>query len=383
MKKIPFQHYHLYHLLDSYRAKSLPLDLIIAQYFRSNKALGSKDRAFIADRAYQIIRWTRLLEYLTHRIDDWEAFNRFIDKKDLINFADDPKIPAAIRLSHPDLLYEMMVDNFGKEKANSLCLCNNERAPTTIRANTLKITRDALLKQLQNHYPVSPTKSSPNGIIFEKKIPLFSLPEFKEGLFEVQDEGSQLLAELVSIQPGQSLFDYCAGAGGKSLAIAPFMKQKGQLYLHDIRPPALIEAKKRLKRAGVQNAQIIQSTSEHLNKLKKKMDWVLVDAPCSGTGTLRRNPDMKWRFTPSTLPDLVGLQRTIFEKALSFVKPGGKIVYATCSMLSSENQKQVEHFMKTYPLELDKTPFQSLPSHGEMDGFFGAVFTVQKKDHAV
>lgn len=203
------------------------------------------------------------------------------------------------------------------------------------------------------------------------------MPEFKKGLFEVQDEGSQLLAALVKAEPGQLVMDYCAGSGGKTLAFAPLMHNKGQIFLHDIRSYALIEARKRLKRAGIQNAQIVLAEDEKLKKLKKKMDWVLVDAPCSGTGTMRRNPDMKWAFTEDTIPRLVGQQRTIFEKALSYLHPQGKIIYATCSLLKEENEEQVTHFLKTYSLKLVAPFFQTKPSKGEMDGFFGAIFEYQ------
>jgi 16S rRNA C967 or C1407 C5-methylase (RsmB/RsmF family) len=151
------------------------------------------------------------------------------------------------------------------------------------------------------------------------------------------------------------------------------MEHKGQIYLHDIRPFALQEAKKRLKRAGIQNSQILLPESPHLSKLKKKMDWVLVDAPCTGTGTLRRNPDMKWKFDETILPRLVGQQRAIFEKALSFLHPEGRIVYGTCSLLEAENQLQLEHFLKTYSLVVEGEVFQTFPAKGEMDGFFGVV----------
>ncbi len=202
----------------------------------------------------------------------------------------------------------------------------------------------------------------------------FSLDEFKKGYFEVQDEGSQILAELVQTKPGDQFMDYCAGSGGKSLSVAAEMKNRGQIYLHDIRKRALQEAKKRLRRAGVENAQVINSGSPKLSKLKKKIDWVLVDAPCSGTGTLRRNPDMKWKFASEMPGRLAAEQRVIFEQGLSFVKPGGHIVYATCSLLREENQNQLDHFLKTYDLKLVDEPFQSLPHEGGMDGFYGVVF---------
>jgi len=151
------------------------------------------------------------------------------------------------------------------------------------------------------------------------------------------------------------------------------MQNKGQIFVHDVRIHALQDAKKRLRRAGIQNAQIFLAQDPKQKQLKKKMDWVLVDAPCSGTGTLRRNPDMKWKFNLEMVQRLSGQQRTIFEKALSFMKPEGRIVYSTCSVLPQENEEQMHHFMKTYNLKIEGSIFQSFPSEGGMDGFFGVV----------
>ena len=204
------------------------------------------------------------------------------------------------------------------------------------------------------------------------------MEEFKKGYFEVQDEASQLIAELIAIEPGMRFLDYCAGSGGKSLAIAPRLKERGQLFLHDIRPRALLEARKRLKRAGIQNAQLLPADSPNKRLLKMKMDWVLVDAPCTGTGTFRRNPDMKWKFEDQLLPRIIQEQREIFEEALSFLKPGGHIVYATCSVLPQENLHQAAYFLDRFPLEQIGEPFSSIPLTGEMDGFFGVVFKKKK-----
>lgn len=372
MSKIPYREHHLFTLLESYSKQTLPLDLFISHYFRDNHALGSKDRAFIAETIYALVRWQRLLDYLSPS-SSWEDRYHTYLKTHFQQLQLQEEIPLAIRVSFPQPLFDLFAKNFGIDKARELCLVCNSPAPTTIRANSLKISRDDLLKRWTDVYEVSPTLSSPNGIIFHKKINFFQLPEFKEGLFEVQDEGSQLLAGLVQVQPGQQVLDYCAGSGGKTLAFAPAMQGKGQIYVHDIRLFALQEARKRLGRAGIQNYQILPPDSSQLPKLKKKMDWILVDAPCSGTGTLRRNPEMKWKFDQEMLTRLIGQQRMIFEKALSFLHPNGHIVYATCSLLEEENQSQMKHFISTYALKIEGEPFQTLPSHGGMDGFFGVV----------
>lgn len=372
MNKIPYREYHLFELLEAYSRQKLPLDLFISHYFRNHSALGSKDRAFIAETVYALVRWQGLLDYFSPSSLWKDRYQTYLTLDfDQLQLQDD--IPLATRVSFPQTLFDLFVKSYGIEKAHELCLICNKPAPTTVRANTLKISRDSLLKHWQGIYDITPASFSPDGIIFHKKINFFQLPEFKEGFFEVQDEGSQLLAHLVQVQPGQQVLDYCAGSGGKALAFAPAMQGKGQIYVHDIRPFALQEARKRLRRAGVQNHQILLPNSSHLSKLKKKMDWILVDAPCSGTGTLRRNPDMKWKFNSDMLTRLIGQQRMIFERALSFLNRNGRIVYATCSVLQEENQLQVEHFLSTYALEIEGEFFQTLPTLGGMDGFFGVV----------
>lgn len=378
MTHLPFRYHHLHAILTSYSAQTLPIDLHIHQYFRTHKALGSQDRGFIAETIYGLIRWQGLIDHLTDANQDWEIRLKTFLQNDLKELSNDITIPLPDRVSFPTELFDAIVNTHGMEKAIELCRICNAQAPTAIRVNTLKTTREALFNEWENLFEISRCEHSPDGIIFHKKINFFGLDEFKEGLFEVQDEGSQLLANLVKPLPGEQVLDYCSGSGGKALAFAPQMQSKGQIFLHDVRTFALQEARKRLKRATIQNAQIVHADNEtKLKKMKRSMDWVLVDAPCSGTGTLRRNPDMKWRFDQAMLTRLVGLQRQIFEKALSFLKPKGKIVYGTCSILKEENQEQLEHFVKTYQLKVVETPFQSLPSEGGMDGFFGVTLERQ------
>lgn len=373
----PYREHHLLQLLAAYEEQTLPLDRYMSTYFRENKALGSKDRGYIAETIYGMVRWQSLLDHLSGKNPSWEKrFETFESFTPEIHLAD-PRIAKHTRVSFPKDLYNRIIASHGVEKGTALCQASNTPAPTTVRANAQKITRDDLLKRWKDLYEISPCTKAPCGITFHKKMNFFVLPEFKEGLFEVQDEGSQLLAAAINAKPGQQVMDYCSGSGGKTLAFAPAMEGKGQIFLHDIRHKILIEARRRLKRAGIQNAQTVDPDSPNLKKLKKKIDWVLVDAPCSGTGTLRRNPDMKYKYTGKMLERLVGEQRAIFEKALSYVKPGGYIVYGTCSLLKEENQEQVAHFLEKYPLELVGEPFQSLPEVGGMDGFFGAAFQLK------
>lgn len=374
MEKIPFRDFHLLHLLEDYSNFDRPLDVAICRYFRANKSLGSKDRYEISEAAYALVRWKGLLEAMYPKAG-WKAWLKAL--RDGCLQSPPQNLPTHTKVSFPKELFDRIVFSLGEKEAVKLCHVCNTPAPTCVRANTIKTTRDDLIKKWEGLYDVSPTKISETGIVFNKKIHFFSIEEFKQGLFEVQDEASQLVAGLVAAKPGDLIMDFCAGAGGKALAIAPSLQGKGQLYLHDIREHALTEAKIRFKRAGAQNVQFLADSSPALAKLKKKMDWVLVDAPCSGSGTLRRNPDMKWRYNDELLQRLLGQQRVIFEKALSFLKPGGSIVYATCSLLDEENELQIEHFQKTYGLKVVGTPFKTLPSFKGMDGFFGAVMKVE------
>jgi 16S rRNA (cytosine967-C5)-methyltransferase len=374
----PFREYHLLQILSSFEKQSLPLDAFLRNYFRSHTAVGSKDRKEICEIIYGMIRWKGLLDHLSEKPSSWEnrfrAFIKFSQNKTC-----DSTLPAHIRVSFPKLFYQLLSDSLGEEKAFQFCLSCNELAPVTVRVNLLKTTRNALLESWKSRYKVTPCNHSPIGIRFEKKVNFFAMEEFKKGYFEIQDEASQLIAGLIAIEPGMRFLDYCAGSGGKSLAVAPRLNGLGQLYLHDIRPQVLLEARKRLKRAGIQNAQPLSVDSPNKRLLKLKMDWVLVDAPCTGTGTLRRNPDMKWKFDNQTLQRMLIEQRKIFDEALTYLKPGGHIVYATCSVLPQENQEQAAYFLERYSLEHVGETFSSFPISGEMDGFFGIVFK-KKKD---
>lgn len=370
--KYSFRDHHLFQILKQFSNQHLPLDLFLSRYFRFNKALGSKDRAQVSEAVYGMTRWRSLLNYLTDSEESWESKYAVYKNFQPNQYLYVNSIPLHTRISFPEELFTLLLDQYGEEKALRLCQICNTPAPITIRINPRKTTRSALIEKLQKNYDydVTPCEISPLGIQCKRRFPFPTLPEYQEGLFEVQDEGSQLISELVQPKPGDQVLDYCAGAGGKSLAFAHHLEGEGQLYLHDIRPFAISQAKKRIRRAGIQNVQFLLPGHPQLQKLKKAMDWVVVDAPCSGSGILRRNPDMKWKFSLEMLRRLVTQQRNIFEQALSFLKPGGKIVYATCSLLQQENEAQIEHFCSTYSLQPDSDPFCSLPSFGGMDGFY-------------
>jgi len=371
--RLPFCDHHIVAFLEDFEGSNKPLDLCLSEYLRAHKSIGAHDRRMIGETLYGMIRWKTLIDaicpssYAGDRLVCFRGLHREEEWKNL-------DIPEPARLGIPDFLYQKFLKMFGKEKLVGLCKVLNEPAPTTIRANLLKTNRDDLLGRLQKEFEASPCEYAPAGIQFKKRTPLFSLPEFKEGLFEVQDEGSQLVAGQVQAKPGDSVLDFCSGSGGKTLAFAPLMKGKGQIYLYDIRPWVLLEARKRLKRAGIQNSQCLPPGHPQLTSIQGKMDWVLVDVPCSGTGTLRRNPDMKWKIDGAMIERLVSQQREIMVEAVKFLKPGARLVYATCSILDDENEGQTEYFSKNLPLELEGKPLSLLPKEGGMDGFYSAVF---------
>ena len=374
-----FTDHHLLEILNGFDlAQEPPLDAFLSHYFRSHKALGSKDRRKICTKLYTLIRFRALIDYFLEKPITWEKRALKLPNLDLKKLAEDTSLPPHIRVSFPKVFFQLLSAEFGEEKTLAICQTLNEEAPFTIRANTLKISRDQLFDKLKTHDDVQKTSLSSLGIMFSKRINLFTLEEFKSGFFEVQDEGSQLVADMVEVKAGDAVLDFCAGSGGKTLAFAPKMQERGQIFLYDIRQGALRQAKKRLKRAFIQNAQIVP-TYEKL-KTQKPFDWILLDVPCSGSGTLRRNPDMKWKFTLADLEELAQKQQDIFEKAFSLLKKGGHLVYATCSLFQKENEEQVKFFLKKYPLTLKQIgqPLKLLPKSSGNDGFFACLF--QKLD---
>jgi 16S rRNA (cytosine967-C5)-methyltransferase len=373
MIKRNFRDHHLIGLLKEFSNQEGPLDLFINRYFQSHKALGSKDRGYIGEMVYQAVRWKGLIDAHLGEGSSWEEKIDLMQSRSIEELQAKDNLPLHAKVSFPAWLFEKICSKWGQKNAAVICQDSNLQAPACIRINPLMTTRDCFLEKLKNTFDVVRAPVSPQGIIFQKRINYYEIPEFRKGYFEIQDEGSQLLADLMDPRPQDQVIDFCSGSGGKTLAFAHKMKGKGQIYLHDIRPRILLEAKKRLRKAGIQNAQFLNSTSPHLKNLKGKMEWVLVDAPCSGTGTLRRNPDMKWKQDETTIVRLVNEQRRIFDEALKYLAPGGRIIWGTCSILPDENEDQVAHFLTTYPLELVQEPLQLLPKPGSHDGFYGAV----------
>ena len=364
---------HTIAFLKSWDDSFKPLDLSLSDYFRSHKSLGSHDRKTIGENVYALVRWQSLFEEL----DPSKNFSKrlhLLQLRPLSEWTSIPTISLPARLGLSPYLWKVLMENYGNETARLIADVFTAPGPVFVRANLLKTTREELLRLWNGKFSIRPSTRTAAGIVFAKREPLFALPEFKAGLFEVQDEGSQLIADLIDVKPGDRVLDYCGGSGGKALAFAPRMKGKGEIYLHDIRKSALTEASRRFRRAGVQNVQIFSPEHPSLPKLTNKMDWVLVDVPCSGTGTLRRNPDMKWKIDEAMIGRLKEEQKAIFEQAYRYLKPGGRIVYATCSILPEENEDQVKHFLSKFPLTLEKEPLKILPESDGPDGFYGAIF---------
>jgi 16S rRNA (cytosine967-C5)-methyltransferase len=392
-----------------------PADAKLGAYFRENPKLGVKDRAFIAESVYQVLRRKRLLEYLAEGSDARRlllaAMLRLqgISLRDLgpllnkqqtewahaIKAKSTEDLAPAIQADLPDWLWERLSAQYGEQEALTLARSLHAAAPLDIRVNTVKATREEVLEQFgKDRIEATPTPYAPNGLRLQSKITLNRQPMFMEGKIEVQDEGSQLLAHLVAPRRGEMVADFCAGAGGKSLALGALMRNTGRLYAFDVSEKRLHNLGQRLKRSGLSNlySQVIANERDaKLKRLVGKFDRVLVDAPCSGLGTLRRNPDLKWRQTPQDVEELTVKQASILQSASRLVKPGGRLVYATCSLLREENEAIVEAFLAANPefelapaneiLAQQQIPLDTgnylklLPQQHATDGFFAAAMT--------
>jgi 16S rRNA (cytosine967-C5)-methyltransferase len=304
-------------------------------------------------------------------------------------------LDLASETSLPHWLAKLWSEQLGETGTRALAAALNQRAPLTVRANELKNTRDELLATLRaDGQRVEPTPLSPLGAVFTGRTNVFALKAFKAGLFEVQDEGSQLIALACAVRPGQIVVDACAGAGGKALALASEMRNKGRLVACDRDSRRLDEMRPRARRAGVHNWESRAVTADaRIADLLGAADLVLVDAPCSGLGALRRNPDARWRLTPEEVDTFPPRQKEILERYSRLVKPGGRLVYATCSINRAENEAVREEFMSKHN-EFSPAPafsgglaeklpgqeVQLLPHLHGTDGFYLAAF--QRKESA-
>jgi 16S rRNA (cytosine967-C5)-methyltransferase len=344
------------------------------RYFRAHRNMGARDRAEVAETVYGCLRARRLLEQVCGRegasSEDLIAAQLLIgrglsaraleemrysgDARALAQRArelDPRQLPLAVRTSLPDWLAARWVAQLGESEVEALAAALAVPASVDLRANSLLATRDEVIAALAAEgHAAEPTPFSPLGVRLRKRAPLFQTEAFRKGLFEVQDEGSQLVSLLVDPRPRERVVDLCAGGGGKTLHMGALMGNSGTVVAMDTHARRLHETRRRLARASLHNVRLIAIESEndpHVKRLRGTIDRVLVDAPCSGTGTLRRNPDAKWRDID--VEALAALQRRILDAAAELVKPGGRLVYATCSLLREENEAVVEAFLHERP----------------------------------
>ena len=393
---------------------SSPADVQLKRFFTEHAKLGVRDRAIIAETVYAVLRHRRAIEQIASdgvpRKMALLALTRYqgMSSRELTNvlkkaevtwLADSKsfvpkKTSLAIEAELPDWVVAHLKLAMSDKDVLALGRSMMNPAPLDLRVNTAKAKRDAVMKLLQRDGIVcAATPWSPIGIRLETKVALAKHPAFLEGFIEVQDEGSQLLGMLMEPKRSEMVVDFCAGAGGKSLQLAAMMGSTGRVYAMDVSEKRLANLSPRLKRSGLSNVMPQKIDSENDTKIKRlagKIDRVLVDAPCTGLGTLRRNPDVKYRQTEAGLAELNLKQASILQSAARLVKPGGRLVYATCSFLTEENESIVEVFLAKHPqfklVDVNKiferlkipiknqgTYFRLSPQQHATDGFFAAV----------
>lgn len=415
------------------QGQPLPADTLMGDYFKKRRFIGAKDKGFIARRLYGVLRhgaslqwWAEqakltinprtmvltmlvaeeklpldvLESYFTGRQHDPDPLSPAEQQFAKSGAKEAKAMPRWMQLNLPEWTLPLLEARFGDTLAAEAEALNSEAA-VDIRVNLLKTTRDALRQQLRKEgFHSQPTPYSPWGLRLEKRGAIFNTQAFRDGWFEVQDEGSQLVSLLADAKPGQRVIDFCAGAGGKTLALAMAMQNKGRILAFDTSKTRLGQSTKRLRRAGVDNVQTTPISSESDKFLKRHAgtaDRVLVDAPCSGSGTWRRNPDLKWRFSPSDLQEVCATQERILDACAKLVKSGGKLIYVTCSIFPSENHQQLSDFCARHPefrvatmreiwnnipslmslAPSGQAILELSPARHQTDGFFAAVLEKQ------
>jgi 16S rRNA (cytosine967-C5)-methyltransferase len=401
-----------------------PADAVLSNFFRSNR-VDSRSRAFIAETAYTVLRRRRLLEKvvgeratplrlvlaalvkvggLSQRqvgealgVDGGREASWLAELK----AQPEPDLSLAEQADLPDWLAERLLRHMDGAALLELARALNQPAPLDLRVNIMKCSRDEALARLQaDGIKAAACPLAPLGIRVEGRPSLSRHPLYLDGSIEVQDEGSQLLAHLLAPRRGEMVVDFCAGAGGKTLALGAMMRSSGRLYAFDVAEKRLAKMKPRVARSGLSNVHPVLIAGENDAKVKRlagKIDRVLVDAPCSGLGTLRRNPDLKWRQTPESVAELTRKQAGILAGAARLLKPGGRLVYATCSILPEENEGVVDAFLAGHPefvrvaaaevlakqgIVLDapgnEHDMRLLPYRHGTDGFYAAVLERRK-----
>lgn len=367
-------------------------DKVIEKLFKSNRKLGSRDRKFMAETIYGIVRYYRYYQTVAESKEAYNLLCTHLVKNNLDTeeFQDEypidielikknlkKKYPLVVTESFPDWMNDLGEKEFGASEWQQIMHALNKPAEVYLRTNTLRIDRDQLIKELEKEEIFTEkVENLPECLKLLERKNVFSTLCFKNGYFEVQDAASQFIAPLLDLKPGLRVVDACAGAGGKSLHMASLMKNKGKIIAMDIHEWKLGELKKRAarNRVDIVEAKIIES-NKTIKRLENSFDRVLLDVPCTGWGVIRRNPDTKWKLKPEELERLKALQREIISDYSKMCKPGGFMVYATCSILNQENEDQVKWFLSTP--EGQKWNFKKdirlWPHKDNFDGFYAAL----------
>jgi 16S rRNA (cytosine967-C5)-methyltransferase len=374
-------------------------DKVIQALLKRDKRWGSRDRGFVAETTYDIVRWKRLYAEIADvkepfsrddawrlfavwatlrgiKLPDWKYFENTPTRKIKGRFDEACKI-RKIKESIPDWIDALGIKELGESVWSKELTKQNEQADVILRVNTLKTSKKELqLKLSAEHIETIEIKGYPNALKLLERANVFKTEAFKMGWFEVQDASSQLVADFLEVAPGMKVVDVCAGAGGKTLHLSALMQNKGSLIAMDIYESKLKKLKVRAKRNGAHNIDLrLINSTKPIKKLKEKADRLLIDAPCSGLGVLRRNPDSKWKLKSEFLDKIKKTQQHILQDYSKILKPGGKMVYATCSILPSENQEQIAKFIaseegKQFKLIKEKKIFAHKSGY---DGFYMAL----------
>ena len=394
-----------------------PADAAVSAYFRKHRALGARERHALAETVYAVLRRRLLFQHLAQgargplerrlALVGWQGEQRILDAATddaernwlaAVATVDASTLRVKLRHNLPDWLAGALRGELGEAQFDLLAAALLQPAPLDLRVNVLKASREEVHQALQRAgIGAAATPYSPWGLRIDGRPAVNAMPAFRDGWFEVQDEGSQLLAALVDARRGEMVVDFCAGAGGKTLALGAAMRNTGRLYAFDTSGHRLHALKARVARSGLSNVhtvQIAHERDERIKRLAGKIDRVLVDAPCSGLGTLRRNPDLKWRQSAATVAQLRQQQQVILTAAATLVKPSGRLVYATCSLLELENEDVARTFQQAHPQFEGVAAEQALaqariepsgelvqggclrlwPHRHHTDGFFAAVW---------
>ena len=390
-------------VLDGVFNQDLYADKTIEKILKLDKRWGSRDRGFIAETSYEIIRWKRLYIEIAEvkkpfkyqniwrifsvwavlkgiNLPNWKEFQETPKRRIKGKFDNLSKI-RKFRESVPDWIDELACKEIGEKIWEKEIAELNKMAPVVLRTNSLKISRNELKKILNDEEILTETiKGYPDALRLKERASLFKKNSFQMGLFEIQDASSQLVAPFLKIDPGMKICDVCAGAGGKTLHLSALSKNKGQIIAMDIYKHKLVQLKKRAKRNSAFNIETkLIENSKSIKRLKGKVDRLLIDAPCSGLGVLRRNPDSKWKLQPNFLNKIKDTQLEILKKYSKLIKKNGKMVYATCSILPSENEYQIQSFLKSeegkdFTLEEEK---KISPLISGFDGFYMARLSLK------